>query len=76
MNDEKLWKNQDYNGYTGNILGVDGKNYLLLQKEIVEGKAEVDQNVSFLAETYETAEEKENIARFVKVLTLESQKKK
>ncbi len=69
-------KIKDYNGYTGNILGVDGKNYLLLQKEIVEGKAEVDQNVSFLAETYETAEEKENIARFVKVLTLESQKKK
>lgn len=61
-------KVKKYNGHSGFIIGVDGKEYLLLQKEIVEGQVEEKDDVSFVAEEYETSEYHEDIARFVKVL--------
>ncbi len=67
-------KVEKYNGYSGSILGVDGKEYLLLEKEIVEGQVEEKDDVSFVAEEYETPEHHEDIARFVKVLKKDDKK--
>lgn len=66
-------KVQEYNGFTGFIKGLDGKNYILTNDNInklVDDIKEGD-NVSFTPEEYKTIEINKNIARNIKVLTKE-----
>lgn len=59
----------DYNGDTGNIIGVDGKEYLVLEKDILDNeKIQKNSAVIFTSEIFETPEYSRNIARFVKIL--------
>lgn len=56
----------DFDGYVGNIKGVNGKDYLFLCTDIVTGGIQIDDYVSFDCECYEDIELKKNMARFVK----------
>ena len=55
----------EYDGYTGTIKGTDGKNYLLLNKELEEEIKENDY-VSFDIDIYKDVEITKYIARFIK----------
>lgn len=68
MNSKKYGKVVGYNGLSGTIKGVDGKKYLLLDKNLIDKNVEVYDNVMFDAEYYKTVEAEINLARFVKVL--------
>lgn len=57
-----------YNGIYGNIKGVDGVDYKLLDKNIVDKNIELSDYVEFEKETFKTPEIEINIATFVKVL--------
>ena len=57
-----------YNGVYGSIKGVDGVNYKLLDKNIIDKNIKVSDDVEFVQENIETPEVNVNIARFVKVL--------
>ena len=66
-------KVKDYDGYNGTIKGIDGKEYLLIKKEIIPPRElHVEDNVSFEPEHFETVELEEDIARFVKKLEKKS----
>ena len=61
----------EYNGVYGNIKGIDGIDYKLLDKNIMDKNIEVLDNVEFEKEIFKTPETEINIARFVKVLKKE-----
>ena len=64
-----IGKIKEFDGYNGYIKGVDGKNYLLMKKEIIPPtELHVDDKVYFEPEHFETVETQEEIARFVKRL--------
>ncbi len=63
-----------YNGNHGNIKGIDGKDYTLLEKNLVDKDAVLYDNVQFDGETITTPEVEVNMARFVKVLRKEKQR--
>ena len=65
---KKYGKVMEYNGVYGNIKGIDGVNYKLLDKNIVDTDLKVNDDVQFENEFYKTSEVEINIARFVKVL--------
>ena len=66
-------KIKEFDGYNGYIKGVDGKDYLLMKKEIVSPtELHVNDNVYFEPEYFETVETQEDIARFVKKLEKKS----
>lgn len=58
----------EYNGAYGNIKGIDGKDYKLLDKNLIDKNATRLDNVEFENETIKTPEVEVNIAKFVKVL--------
>lgn len=60
----------NYEGMAGNIKGVDGKDYILLDKNIVEQNEELKENdnVEFEPEYFKTPEVEINMARFIKTL--------
>lgn len=58
----------DYNGMYGHIKSVDGKNYIVLDKDMLESNLNVADYVEFVGENYNTVETNIDIARFVKKL--------
>ncbi len=60
-----------YNGLYGNIKGVDGVDYVLLDKNLVDPNVDVLDNVEFEPEVFQTPEVEVQMARFVKSLTKE-----
>lgn len=60
-----------YNGLYGNIKGVDGVDYVLLDKNLVDKDVNVLDNVEFEPEVFQTPEVEVQMARFVKSLTKE-----
>lgn len=58
----------DYNGMYGHIKSVDGKNYIVLDKDMLESNLNVADYVEFVGESYNTVETHIDIARFVKKL--------
>lgn len=68
----------DYDGFYGYIRAVDGQNYIVLDKDMLESNLKQADYVEFLAEQYNTVETNINIARFVKKINknmTEEQKK-
>ena len=61
----------EYNGLFGNIKGVDGVDYVLLDKNLVDKDVNVLDNVEFEPEVFQTPEVEVQMARFVKILTKE-----
>ena len=61
-------KVMEYNGTFGNIKGIDGNDYVLLNKNVIDKNIKASNNVVFEGESLETPEVKINIARFVKIL--------
>lgn len=68
---KKYGKVTKYNGIYGNIKGIDGIDYKLLDKNIVDKNIGLLDNVEFEKETFKTPEIEINIATFVKVLKKE-----
>lgn len=60
----------NYQGIAGNIKGVDGKDYILLDKNLVDKNEKVKENdnVQFEPEYFKTPEVEINMAMFVKTL--------
>lgn len=65
-----------FNGVYGNIKGVDGVDYVLLDKNLVDTEINVSDNVEFEPELYQTPEVEVQMARFVKSLTKEQEQRK
>lgn len=61
----------NYNGVYGNIKGVDGIDYTLLDKNVIDKDIKELDNVEFEKEYFKTPEIEINIARFVKLLKKE-----
>lgn len=61
----------EYNGIYGNVKGVDGVDYLLLKKNVIDSNIKALDDVEFESEFFKTTETEANIARFVKVLRKE-----
>ena len=68
MNCNQFGKIVDYNGLYGHIKSVDGKNYVVLDKDMMESNLKVEDYVEFIGENYNTVETNIDIARFVKKL--------
>jgi hypothetical protein len=60
-----------YNGLYGNIKGVDGVDYVLLDKNLLDANVNVSDNVEFECEMYKTPEVEVKMAMMVKSLTKE-----
>lgn len=65
-----------FNGLYGNIKGVDGVDYVLLDKNLVDTEINISDNVEFEPEVYQTPEVEVQMARFVKSLTKEQKQRK
>lgn len=65
-----------YNGLYGNIKGVDGVDYVLLDKNLVDPNVDVLDNVEFESELYQTPEVEVPMAMFVKSLTKKQESQK
>lgn len=64
-------KIKNFNGYNGLIRGIDGKDYILMRKEVYsKDNLQEDDHVYFEIDHKETPEISENIARFVKKLEI------
>ena len=60
-------KVKEYNGYYGKIINQDGKDFLLLDSQIMDNQNINNSDfVTFIAEKYQNSEVNEDIARFVK----------
>lgn len=73
---KKYGKVMTYNGMSGTIKGVDGKSYLLLDKNLIDKDLNEFDNVQFESENYVTDEVDVELARFVKVLRKEKTRNK
>lgn len=73
---KKYGKVMTYNGMSGTIKGVDGKSYLLLDKNLIDKDLNEFDNVQFESENYVTDEVEVELARFVKVLRKEKTRNK
>ena len=73
---KKYGKVMTYNGMSGTIKGVDGKSYLLLDKNLIDKDLNEFDNVQFESENYVTDEVDVELARFVKVLRKEMTRNK
>lgn len=73
---KKYGKVMTYNGISGTIKGVDGKSYLLLDKNLIDKDLNEFDNVQFESENYVTDEVDVELARFVKVLRKERTRNK
>lgn len=63
-----------YNGLFGNIKGVDGVDYILLDKNLIDTEVNIMDNVEFESEIYQTPEVEVPVAMFVKSLTKEQER--
>ena len=73
---EDIGKVKDYNNYYGTIVTESGETYLLLDEEISNNnKIKKADLVSFVPETYEKKDIKENVARFVKKIDINKNRK-
>ena len=59
----------EYNGVYGNIKGIDGNNYVLLDKHLLDRDVNVLDNVEFEPELYKTPEVEVQMATLVKSLS-------
>lgn len=66
----------EYNGLFGNIKGVDGLDYVLLDKNLIDKDVDILDNVEFEPELFQTPEVEVQMARFVKSLTKEQNQRK
>lgn len=73
---KKYGKVVSYNGMNGTIKGIDGKSYLLLDKNLLDKDLILLDNVQFESESYITDEVDVELARFVKVLRKEKTRNK
>lgn len=73
---KKYGKVMTYNGMSGTIKGIDGKSYLLLDKNLIDKDLNEFDNVQFESENYVTDEVDVELARFVKVLRKEKTRNK
>lgn len=75
---KKYGKVTRYNGVFGQIKGVDGVDYVLLDKNVVDNEITVLDNVEFEGENFKTLEVDVQMAMFVKTLkkTRETERKK
>ena len=62
-------KTTKYNGVYGNIKGIDGNNYVLLDKHLLDRDVNVLDNVEFESELYKTPEVEVQMATLVKSLS-------
>ena len=59
----------EYNGFIGRIRNMEGKEYLLLKKDVENGKmVNINDKVVFTPDLFETDEYRENVARFIRKL--------
>ena len=65
---KKYGKIVEYNGVYGNIKGIDGVDYQLLDKNIIDKDIKVSDYVEFESDFFKTPEVEVNVAKFVKVL--------
>ena len=65
-----------YNGLYGNIKGVDGVDYVLLDKNLIDPNVNVSDNVEFESEVFKTPEVEVKMAMLVKSLTKEQDKQR
>ena len=56
----------EYDGYVGDIVGIDGKSYMFVDTDLLDKDINRDDYVSFDAEVYRDIELTRNMARFVK----------
>lgn len=68
-------KVMNYNGVFGSIKGIDGINYTLLDKNLLDKDLNIFDNVEFEIENIKTPEVDVNMAYFVKVLKKENKRK-
>ena len=61
----------DFNGYNGYIKGIDGKDYLIMYKELLDSDIKLNELVDFEPDIYETTEIKQYIARFIRPIQKE-----
>lgn len=61
----------DFNGYNGYIKGIDGKDYLIMYKELLDSDIKLNELVYFEPDIYETTEIKQDIARFIRPIQKE-----
>lgn len=60
----------EYNGHYGRIINQDGKEYILLDKDIMDNNIiQTNDDVSYVPEKYVDSDIDENIARFVKKIS-------
>lgn len=76
MEIKKYGKVMSFNGLNGTIKGVDGKSYLLLDKNLIDKDLATFDNVQFESERFATDEVDVEVARFVKVLRKEKTRNK
>ncbi len=76
MEIKKYGKVMSFNGLNGTIKGVDGKSYLLLDKNLIDKDLVTFDNVQFESERFATDEVDVEVARFVKVLRKEKTRNK
>ena len=65
-----------YNGVYGRIKGIDGVDYVLLDKNVVDNQLSEFDNVEFESEVFNTTEVEMKMAMFVKSLTKEQERQK
>ena len=65
-----------YNGVYGRIKGVDGVDYVLLDKNVVDNCLSEFDNVEFEPEEFKTPEVKMKMAMFVKRLTKDQERQR
>ena len=59
----------EYNGFIGKIRNMEGKEYLLLKKDIEDEKiVSINDKVTFTPDLFQTDEYRENVARFIRKL--------
>lgn len=62
----------EYNGVYGSIMGIDGIEYKLLDKNIIDKNIKLSDIVEFEKDFFKTPETEVYIARFVKILKKEN----
>ena len=65
-----------YNGVYGRIKGVDGVDYVLLDKNVVDNRLSEFDNVEFEPEVFKTPDVEMKMAMFVKSLTKEQERQR
>ena len=65
---KEIGKVKEYDGHDGKISNQEGVDFYVKKEDVIGEPIQQDDNVLFVPETYQNAELKENIARFVRKL--------